>query len=197
MERRRLFWLLSVPLMAAGSLLAHAASYWLVAPNGHERLQLLEQSGHGYLVCTPCLFAICLTLVLVGVAAHTAEAIQGRTRARVSAWPFALLPVLAFVVQEHLERLLHTGTFPVSAALAPTFLVGLLFQLPFALGALVLARVLVAAATTLGEALADRRRAYPAWPLLLRAPALDARTPRIPALASGAAERAPPIALPS
>jgi hypothetical protein len=57
--------------------------------------------------------------------------------------PFALLAPAAFVVQEHLETLLHTGAAPFGTVLQPTFLAGLLLQIPFAVAGYAIARSLI------------------------------------------------------
>jgi hypothetical protein len=57
--------------------------------------------------------------------------------------PFALLPPAAFVLQEHIETVVHTGASPFATALHPTFLAGLLLQIPFALAGYSIARGLV------------------------------------------------------
>lgn len=196
MERRRLAWLVSFPLMAVSSLLAHSASYRLVVSEEGERARLLADSGHGYLAFGPLLLAASLTLVLLGLTALAFEGALGRSRPRSSSsWPFAVLPVLGFVVQEHLERLIHDGGFPFEAALEPTFLVGVLLQVAFAVAALMLARALAGAAHTLGRALVGEiRDARVAAPFAL-AP-FGIALPPTALLALGHAERAPPLLLP-
>jgi hypothetical protein len=59
------------------------------------------------------------------------------------------------VLQEVLELSLHTGQFGWRAALAPTFLPGLALQLPFALAAYLMARLLLRAAERIGVAFAQ------------------------------------------
>lgn len=91
------------------------------------------------------------------------DAARGRQARALPAWAFALLPPLAFVLQEILERSLHLGTFAWQAALAPTFVPGLVLQLPFAAAAYVAARLLLRAAERAGRALAlARPRVSPA-----------------------------------
>jgi len=67
-----------------------------------------------------------------------------------------LLPLVGFSVQEHLERVIHLGEIPTAAAIEPTFLLGLALQLPFALAAFALARLLLRAADHVGRALRAR-----------------------------------------
>jgi hypothetical protein len=161
---RRITWSLSLGLIAGGSLAAHVLAYRLVVPDPERRRHLLEASGHGYLDPAP-LSSLCVTLVVVGFLAR----LLGGRKVGGSAppWLFALLPPVAFGFQEHLERLIHTGAFPHTAALEATFLAGLLLQLPFALVAFVAARALLAGADALSAAL----RAAPPRPLAVE-PAL-------------------------
>jgi hypothetical protein len=50
---------------------------------------------------------------------------------------------MAFVLQEHIELLLHDGGVPVGALVAPTFVAGLVLQAPFALVGYLVARALL------------------------------------------------------
>ena len=68
-------------------------------------------------------------------------------------WPFALMPLVGFPVQEHAERWLHTGAFPQDAASSRLFVLGLVLQLPFALVGWLAARWLFAVARSVGLAL--------------------------------------------
>ena len=63
---------------------------------------------HGYLAHAPQVVLILATLALLGLAA------DARAR-RSSPLPLALLAIGAFVAQEHLERLIHTGRRAVPA----------------------------------------------------------------------------------
>lgn len=190
--RLRLTWLLTVPIMAIGSLAGHTLAYRLVAPDAHAREHLLEQSGHGYLRYAPLFLALCASLVLVALALRAAAAFGRRAGPRAPAWAFALLPPLGFVAQELLERFVHSGHLHLAAAVEPTFLVGLCLQVPFALAALLIARLLLGFADSAGRAFAafPRPRLRGARTLFLTAPV--AAPPRIPALALGYGERGPP-----
>jgi hypothetical protein len=191
-ERRHLAWLVSLPLVAVGSLLAHAASYRLAAPGDPEHARLLAESGHRYLTeWGPLLAAALLTLLALGVTIVALEGARGQARPSASIWPFALLPLLGFALQEHLERLIHLGRFPYEAVLEPTFLVGILLQLPFVLAALLVARALIAATHVLGRTLAGEDKDLPAPLPLALAPA-GVELPLIALLALGHAERGPP-----
>lgn len=179
MQNRRLPWLLSLPLMAAGCLGAHSAAYRLVQPTA--------ETDHGYLALAPVLLAIGVAL---GIVAALRSVLAGHTRAGVPAHLFALLPPLAFTLQEHLERALHGGGL--ETALEPAFLLGLGLQLPFALCALVVARSLFQVAEAAG-ALLSRRLPLPLRPPIVRPPAFVVDAARVSALASPQTERAPPL----
>jgi len=109
--------------------------------------------GHAYLTRLPLLLAAAAACVLASLAVTAADAARGRPPRPLPAWAFALLPPLAFALQELLELSLHTGTFAWRAVLAPTFLPGLLLQLPCALLMYVAARVLLRTAERIGIAL--------------------------------------------
>ena len=124
-------WLAVSPIVAAGVLVAHALAYRLTStPAG---------PAHDYLEHAP---QILLLLALVGVAL---AGLGSRLRApAASLFPVAALAT--FVLQEHLERLVH-GELPFLLA-SPVFFVGLVLQVPVALVVRLLARRLLDA---LGE----------------------------------------------
>ncbi len=108
----------------------------------------------------------------------------------------AILPLATFVLQEYLERHLHDGAFPWLAFAEPTFVLGFVLQLPFALAAYGVARLLVRAAEAIGAALARPRAARPTSAVAILAPAsvlLPLRSP----LASGHPSRGPPLLFPA
>jgi hypothetical protein len=189
-HRRGLAWLLALPLVTAGSLAAHELAYRLVEPDAGARGALLDRSGHAYLEAQPFLLGLLAALLVAGVTLMARNALRGRP-ARPAAWPFALLPVVGFAVQEHVERL-GTVLPPLEAATEPTFLVGLALQLPFGLLA-------VAAARWLGRAAEDAGRALGAAPPHARRRAPDRLVPAAlllpaPVLLARARGRAPPTA---
>jgi hypothetical protein len=190
--RRRLPWVLALPVMAAGSLAAHSLSYLFVAARPAEAtVEMTERastSDASYLVL------VLGVLAAMGVIALAARIVLGRGRRRgaaVSPWWFFVLPPLAFALQELAERLLHAESFPFHAALEPRFLLGLALQIPFGLLALLLARALLRVVERLVRALArplPRLRPAPvAWPLRS-----ICDLPRIPAIALGYPQRGPP-----
>jgi hypothetical protein len=191
--RDRLAWLLTAPLMVAGSLAGHELGYRATVPKAHAREHALAASGHGYLSYWPLAAGVAGALAGVLFLLLVVRAASG---ARTGSPPglFAALPPLAFVLQEHLERFVrHGGEFPWTAALEASFVAGLLFQLPFALAALVVAHSVARFATRIGRALrAGRLRrprlSRPSFPVP-EAVAL----PPLPALAGGSSERGPPL----
>jgi len=155
--RRWLTWALTVPPLLGGIEAAHALAYRLVYPQLHARVLLA--TGHAYLAWLPLLFGVSGALALVGLIAAGVDAARGRLPRDLPAWAFAVVPPIAFVLQEVLELSLHLGTFGWRAVLAPTFLPGLMLQLPLAALAYVAARLLLRTAERLGRALAPVRLA--------------------------------------
>ncbi len=189
--RQRLAWVSTVPLMAAGLLAGHALAYRLAIPDGNARAHALAHSGHRYLAYAPLALAVCLTLVLAALALRALAAFRGEGRRSAPPAIFAVLPPAAFVLQEHLERLVHSGHLAWTVALAPTFLLGLALQLPVALATLVVAQILDWLAYAVGVALAGERPRFALLPRALQPVAVPSR-PRVGILARGYGERAPP-----
>jgi hypothetical protein len=190
--RRRLPWLVALPVMAAGSLVAHSLSYLFVsaraAENGGEMSERTSSGDISYLVLFLGILAA------TGLVAAIARLLLGRRRRRgveLSPWLFFVLPPLAFALQEFAERLLRAEAFPFHAALEPRFLLGLLLQLPFGLLALLVARALLRVVERLVRALA-RARAPRLRPTVSWSPRQGFDLPRIPALALGYPQRGPP-----
>jgi hypothetical protein len=154
--RRRLAWGLAVPLALAGTEAAHAFAYALVYPQARIRGLALVATGHGYLAWLPVALGVAAGAAVLTLAAAAVDAARGRSADEAPPWAFALLPPAAFAVQEILELSLHTGTLGWRAVLAPTFAPGLLLQLPFALAAYLVARLLVRAARAIGCAFLRR-----------------------------------------
>jgi hypothetical protein len=192
-RRRSAVWLLSVPLMIAGSELAHALAFRIVYPNAHARLRELLATGHGYTSYLPLFLAVGTALELVALGTVIAGGSGRRGRDTVPPWAFALLPLLGFTFQEFLERLFVGAGFPWWMVLQPTFRIGLLLQLPVSLVVFLVARLLLRAADRVGTAL--RRVLHgpprvagerPDWTAAPVSPL------RVAALAAGHAGRGPP-----
>jgi len=154
--RRRLAWLFALPLMLAGSQAAHVLAYRWVYPSADIRVHELFVTGHGYLDRLPLALGAGGAVALVALMFAATDAARGRHVERLPARAFALLPPLAFVLQEVLERSVHSGHLVWQAVEAPTFLPGLALQLPFALAAYLVARLLLRAAEQAGRAFAAR-----------------------------------------
>jgi hypothetical protein len=152
--RRSLAWLSAVPLMLAGSQVAHMLAYRWVYPSSPVRLHALLSTGHSYMDRLPLVLGIAGAVAFVSLLVGVVDAARGRSLRGLPAWAFALLPLATFVLQEILERSLHTGTFVWEAVESPTFVPGLVLQLPFAAAAYLAARLLLRAAERVGRALA-------------------------------------------
>ena len=191
--RRRLPWLVALPVMAAGSLAAHSLTYLFISARAGERggeaSERASTGSAGYVVLFLGL------LVATAVVAGCARLLLARRRphriVELSPWLFFVLPPLAFASQELAERLLRAEAFPFQAALEPRFLLGLLLQLPFGLLALLVARALLRVVERLVHALA-RARAPRLRTTLPWSPRQADALPRIPALALGHSQRGPP-----
>jgi hypothetical protein len=192
--RRGLAWLLVLPLMLAGSQVVHVFAYRWVYPSSRVRLHALLSTGHGYMDRLPLVLGVAAAVAFVSLLVAVADAARGRSLRGLPAWAFALLPLLTFVVQEILERSLHSGTFVWQAVEAPTFVPGLVLQLPFAAAAYLVARLLLRTVSALGRIIGARRsvsRPSSVAPSV-RVP-LVVCLPRPAPLASAAAGRAPPL----
>ena len=174
--RRTLLAIVALPVIASGTFAAHAAAYGLLgAPS---------EGVHGYLAHVP------QVLALLTLPALLAAAVAGRSRSP-RAWPFAVAALSAFIIQEHLERLAHSGHLPFLLD-RPVFLLGLALQLPFALVAWLGARWLLRVA---GGAVV--RRPPRVSGLLLPLPEPSGIEPRPIAGRTPASPRAPPRLLPA
>jgi hypothetical protein len=158
--RRAAAWLLSLPLMIAGTQVAHVLAYQFVYPNAHVRLTALLATGHDYMLGTrgylPILLGMAGALDLVAAGWVLAGSLRRSLQRPVPVWAFALMPVLCFTLQEFLERWLAGSSFPWWTMLQPTFRIGLLLQLPFALLAFLAARLLLRAADRAAHSLRHR-----------------------------------------
>src|SRR5215218_6224439 len=78
--RRRVTWVIWLPLVVAPWLGAHCLAYVLVPPGGHEHGQM-HATGHGYLIYSaPILVACGITLLLTGVLLRVGEGLRDRAR---------------------------------------------------------------------------------------------------------------------
>jgi hypothetical protein len=199
MHRRRMAaWMSSLPLMVAGSQVAHVLAYRWVYPNAHVRLSELLSTGHAYMgsgAYLPMLLGMIFAAELVGLGGVLVAGVARRPQRPVPAWAFALLPILAFTLQELLERWLSSSSFPWWMVLQATFRAGLLVQLPFALAAYLLARLLLRTAVAVGRALRGAAPLGRPTSRPLGWVVLEAFSPALGALAGGHAGRGPPAVL--
>jgi hypothetical protein len=168
---RTLTWLVTLPFAAASVVIGHAIAYGVTGtPTG---------GMHDYLAHAPQVVLILASLAVLGLAADT------RAR-RHSPLPLATLGIGAFVVQEHVERLIHTGHLPFLFA-SPVLWLGIALQLPLAVTIWFVARTL---AEDIAAPLRSTARRVPRLVQLHAAPAL----PPV-ASARGAAfpARGPPV----
>ena len=117
MARRLLAWLCVIPVAGIGILAGHELAYRLTATS--------HGPVHEYLAHGPQILAVLASVGLAGLA------VQERSAGLPPTWVFALVGPLGFVLQEHVERLAHSGELPLLLT-SPAFLVGLLLQLPVA-----------------------------------------------------------------
>ena len=198
-RRRAAAWLMSVPLMMAGSQVAHAFAFWLVYPQAQLRLRALVQTGHSYMLGRAAFLPLVLGALggveLIVFAWTVVGVVRAQRHRSVPAWAFALLPLLGFSVQEFVERFLAGTPAPWLVVLEPTFRIGLLLQLPFGLVAFLLARLLLHVAEHVGQALrlSGPRERLGALPL--RWSVRPFSLPRAPVLADGHAGRGPPFGI--
>ena len=195
--RRLIALLVCLPLSVGGVLLAHQASYGLLASDAHARQHLLEHTGHGYLQHLPLVVATLLGLVLVGLGLDALYVWRRGDPTMPRAWQFAAIAPIGFVVQEHVERMVHDGGFPLHAWHEPTLWVGVLLQLPVSVFAWLVALALFRTSPRILAGMHARprpprdraRRPAAAWsnPSTARS--------RVVRLATCAAGRAPPHAM--
>ena len=190
--RRVAAWSVAVPLMLAGTELAHALAYRIVYPQAEIRWRVLEATGHGYMRWAPVVFGIAGSIVLASLLVSVLDVARRRPLRAMPPWAFGALPLAAFTIQEFMERWLAVGGLPWWMVEQPTFRIGLLLQLPFAFAAFVVARLLFRAVERIRSALAGEPRVVRLARELASWPVVTGRAPRPSALGGGHAGRGPP-----
>jgi len=155
----RLAWLVTLPIAVVGCEAAHAVANLVFGTADGDTSPFVLSTGRNADLLT--LFAsLAAVSVVLGLAGRAAGAWPAH-RTAAARLPFALLAPAAFVLQEHLETLFHTGAAPFTTVLHPTFLAGLLLQIPFGLAGYAVARALVRLADGVRALIGRRRRRIP------------------------------------
>lgn len=152
--RRRLPWVIALPLAFAGSWVAHQAGRALVpgAIEGSEAGEHLERATvtHGAppTLAVAALVAPFVAVGLVVFAARLWTKARGRSGRGAGAMWFLILPAVAYVSGELLERFTSGGSEALSlhALREPGLLLALALQIPFGVVAYAIARLLLTAA---------------------------------------------------
>jgi hypothetical protein len=195
MRRTLLAWLLVLPLVALSTQLAHSLAYRLLESNALARAQHLEATGHSSIALVPLLSVITLVLVFAVGAAVMRDAGRGYSIGSIALWPFAVMPVAGYALQEVLERV-GTGHGDLSAILAePTMVGGLALQLPFALAAYAIARFILRTAQHLVRLITAPPSAPSSSTPQAQPVSLVSRLVPLRNGGACAAERAPPVPL--
>ena len=183
--------------MVAGSQVAHVFAYRLVYPDAQVRLRDLLATGHGYMVGFPSWAPLALGVLggaeLLGMGWSVARAIRRRPHTPVPPWVFALLPLVGYTLQEFLERWLAGASFPWWFVLQPTYRVGLLLQLPFALVVYIVARLLLRAAERIGKAISIPQPRIAVFAGSVAPGAVEPDLVRSPQLSASCLGRGPPF----
>jgi hypothetical protein len=192
--RTRTVWLLTLPFLLLSETFGHTVvARTLDSGASHHRL-VLHLSG-GYLEYALAAIAVLLVLVSAILVRRALASSRAQGPRPLPSWKLAVLPSLAFLLQEQVERLVQGGGADWLTFAEPVVLAGLLPQLLCGLLALSLVRTLLRAADELGCALARRsaraarRRPARHLPRPVQASALPLP---LPVLASRHAGRAPP-----
>jgi hypothetical protein len=129
-------------LASSGVIAAHLLAYFVAAPDGHHRTELLATTGHGSWTYVVALALGSLVACLAGVAWSTATVGEGRLVWGRCARRLIALQVLGFTALELGERALH-GVAGAELVAEPVFLIGLVAQVVVALVAAALLRLFI------------------------------------------------------
>ena len=116
--RRGLAWLVAVPLMLAGSQVAHVLAYRIVYPQASIRVHDLVETGHGYMSALPLALGVAGAVVVLSLAASGRRCGARARRAIASAVGVRAASGRRLRLQEYIERWLAWGFFPWYAAAA-------------------------------------------------------------------------------
>lgn len=186
-----------MPLMVGGSVAAHSLGSILVASRtpveSDGGVELATRVDHGYVTSLPVVGGLVIALVLVAVGLSIRDRLRGDGHRGASPTSFLLLPPLAYSLQEIVERLLHTESYPFNPVHEPAFLIALLLQVPFGLFAFFLGRLLLDLGRTLARVLSSAKRLWPTSRPMSHRTLRDPIVLRTSVLALGHCVRAPPV----
>ena len=136
-----------MPVLVVGLFAGHELGHRFAHPDPAERARELGQTGHGYFSLAPYGMAVLLAVGCIALALRVRGTLSGRP-AMSPSWTLVVAPVLVFTLLETTERL-RAGELALSSLASRQVVIGLLLQLPFALAALLVARLLVSLADAL------------------------------------------------
>jgi hypothetical protein len=196
--RRLLAWLVALPLMAAGTYLSGFVLPSGSTESGHSHGVHAYGTGGASWVDFVCSLPFLLSGAAILAAVAVARLVQRRRAsadACITAWTFAILVPLGFILHHHLDHFVGGAPGPAGSPLEPALLVGFVLQLPFALLAYLIVTALLRVADRLVAALVARRQQRLVSPSVRAPSRAFAWTPRLALLATAAAPRAPPLAV--
>jgi hypothetical protein len=194
--RRLSLWILVGSVGVAGCEVAHLLAFRLVYPDRLQRAQALQATGYGYLRYSLLVFAVAAALGLMALVLRVSHARRRVPLVTVGIWG-ALVPAATFVLLEQFESFISGGSLPFGAAGDPTFLPGLLLQVPLGLAAYLVVRLLLRSADELGRVLACRPRRQVRRASSDLTPSPDEGAPRMQVRALRRPGRAPPSIAPA
>jgi hypothetical protein len=151
---------LCLPLILAGGIGAHWLSYLVVVPDATARETLLAATGHAYATWLPTVEAILASIGLLTAAALVVGRRSPVDRLALRPGAFLTLPLVAWTLQEPAERAAAGYAAPLHVLLEPVYWRGLLFQVPFALVAFLVASLLLRVTRALHAATRARRERH-------------------------------------
>jgi hypothetical protein len=174
--------------MVAGTFAAHSVTAVLAGARAESGSEMAERHAGGAPAGLTLLLGFALAILLVVICQRALR----RRESGPTAATFVVLPALAFLASELLERLFAVESFPFQPSLEPRPLLGLGLQLPFGLIAFFVARLLLGAVQRVVSRLSRSRFTPRLCPYASRLTPCSVLLPRIPALALGYPERGPP-----
>ncbi len=154
--RRVLTWLVTIPISLAGVEFGHALINAIAGSPTGLHGELFQRNGPGAGL-GPLMASVAVGMVLLGLSARIAGIGGNSSGVPLSPVPYACVAPLAFIVQEHVETVLHTGQLSLSTVRDPDVPAGPRAQVPFALAAYLIARLLLRVADVVQRRIARAR----------------------------------------